>query len=282
MEGVTVAATDRPTVLRIRSGAMVAGVAGSGLAPPVERAEPPYATLAPYFARLFEPRGIRTWFEASQALVATAGVRGGRHLDVGAGTCRYSRYWARAGFRTVCLDVLIEMLSRARLAGTHGRLARVCGTVDCVRPGAGFDLVTAIDDVVGYLGAQSGGLESFLERLGPRLRPGGLFLFDLITPDGRQRYTFRNSRRTAAGRITADSRGRFDDETRLLSVDLTLVAADHVARERHLLRLYTVEEMEGLLRGAGFDVLVVTDLYDGPGVGFRAGQPSYDVLARRR
>jgi SAM-dependent methyltransferase len=232
---------------------MAAGVAGSGLAPRAERAERPYATLAPYFARLFEPRGIRTWFEASQALVTAAGVRDGRHLDVGAGTCRYSRYWARAGFRTVCLDVLIEMLSRARL-----------------------------DDVVGYLGAQPGGLEGFLERLGPRLRPGGLFLFDLITPDGRQRYTFRNSRRTAAGRITADSRGRFDEDAGVLSVDLTLVAPDHVARERHVLRLYTVEELEALLRHAGFDVLAVTDLYDGPGVGFRAGQPSYDVLARRR
>jgi hypothetical protein len=40
--------------------------------------------------------------------------------------------------------------------------------------------------------------------------------------------------------------------------------------------------MDALLREAGFDVLAVTDLYDGPGVGYRAGQPSYDVLARRR
>jgi SAM-dependent methyltransferase len=256
-----------------------------GEAAPAHAAEPgerPYATLAPYFARLFEPRGIRAWFAGSQALVAAAGVRGGRHLDVGAGTCRYSRYWARAGFRTVCLDVLMEMLSKARLAGTRGRLARVCGTIDCIRPGAAFELATAIDDVVSYVGAQPGGLEAFLRSLAPRLSPGGLFLFDFITPDGRRRYTFRNSRRTAAGRITADSRGRFDEQARLLSVDLTLVASDHVARERHVLRLYSVEEMEAVLSGTGFDVLAVTDLYDGPGVGYRAGQPSYDILARRR
>jgi SAM-dependent methyltransferase len=243
---------------------------------------PPYATLAPYFARLFEPRGIRRWFEAARGLVAAAGVRGGRHLDVGAGTCRYSRYWAHAGFRTVCLDVLHEMLVRARLDGTAGRLARVCGTVDCLRPAETFDLVTAIDDVVAYVGAQPGGLDGFLGRLATRLRPGGLFLFDFITPDGRRRYTFRNSRRTPAGRIVADSRGRVDVAGRILTVELALSTPDHVARERHVLRLYDVEEIEQILKDAGFEVLAVTDLYDGPGVGFQAGQPSYDVLARRR
>ena len=251
-------------------------------APVAERAEsPPYASLAPYFARLFEPRGIRGWFERARALVAAAGVRGGRHLDVGAGTCRYSRYWTSAGFESVCLDLLHEMLSRARLAGTGGRLHRVCGTIDCLRPTGTFDLATAVDDVAAYVGAQPGGLATFLAALHGRLRPGGLFLFDFITPAGRRRYTFRNSRRIGAARITADSRGRFDEAGRLLSVELTLTAPDRVARERHLLRLYSTEEMESLLRRAGFETLALTDLYDGAGVGYRAGQPSYDVLARR-
>jgi SAM-dependent methyltransferase len=241
----------------------------------------PYASLAPYFARLFEPRGIRGWFDRARGLVGAGGVRGGRHLDVGAGTCRYSRYWARAGFESVCVDLLHEMLSRARLGGTGGRLHRVCGTVECLRPDGAFDLATAIDDVAAYVGAQPGGLETFLAALRPRLRPGGLFLFDFITPAGRRRYTFRNSRRIGSARITADSRGRFDEAGRLLSVELTLTAPDQVARERHLLRLYTTEEMEALLRPAGFEILALTDLYDGAGVGYRAGQPSYDVLARR-
>lgn len=244
--------------------------------------ERPYATLAPYFAQLFEPRGIRRWFAGASGLVAAAGLRTGRHLDVGAGTCRYSRYWARAGFRSVCLDMLHQMLARARLEGTRGRLARVCGTLDCLRPSPAFDLVTAIDDVVAYVGAQDGGLDGFLVELRGRVRPGGLFLFDFITPAGRRRYTFRNSRVLASGRIAADSRGRFDEAARTLSVDLTLETPHHVAHERHVMRLYTVEEVEGALRRHGFDVVVVTDLYDGAGVSFQADQPSYDVLARRR
>jgi SAM-dependent methyltransferase len=246
---------------------------------PLER---PYATLAPYFAQLFEPRGIRRWFVGASGLAAAAGVRTGRHLDVGAGTCRYSRYWARAGFRSVCLDLLHQMLVRARLGGTGGRLARVCGSLECLRPAPVFDLVTAIDDVVAYVGAQDGGLEGLLAGLRTRVRPGGLFLFDFITPAGRRRYTFHNSRAVANGRISADSRGRFDEAARTLSVDLTLETPDHVAHERHVMRLYSVEEMEAALRRHGFDVVVVTDLYDGTGVTFRAGQASYDVLARRR
>ena len=48
------------------------------------------------------------------------------------------------------------------------------------------------------------------------------------------------------------------------------------------MRLHTVEEIEAAAPAPGFDVVVVTDLYDGAGVSFQAGQPSYDVLARRR
>jgi len=253
----------------------------AGLRGPRSTEERPYAALAPYFAQLFEPRGIRSWFQAARLLVAGAGLLEGRHLDVGAGTCRYSRYWARAGFRTVCLDLLVEMLARARVAGTRGHLWRLCGTIDCLRPVGTFDLVTAVDDVAAYLGAQPGGLEVFLERLGPRMRRGGLFLFDFITPVGRRRYTFRSSRRTRVGRITADSRGLFDERDQLLSVDLTLTTSRRVVRERHVLRLYEPEELQALLCRAGFAVQAITDLYDAPGVGYRAGEPSYDVLARR-
>lgn len=241
----------------------------------------PYRTLAPYFAQLFRPRGIRSWFRRARALVEAGGVRGGWHLDVGAGTCRYSRYWTRAGYRTVCLDVLIEMLAEAKLDGIGTRLARVCGTIDCLRPAGRFGLVTAIDDVSGYVGAQPGGFEGFLEELRARMVRGGVFLFDFITPAGRRRYTFRNTRLLESGRITANSRGRFDEARRILSVELTFTAPDRVTRECHVLRIFTPEEMERLLKRAGFEVLAVTDLYDGDGVGYQAGLPSYDVLARR-
>lgn len=241
----------------------------------------PYAALAPHFTRLFEPRGIRGWFEAARRLVRAAGLEEGRCLDIGAGTCRYSRYWARAGFWTVCLDLRVEMLARARLAGTRDRLLRIAGTIDCLSPGETFDLATAVDDVLAYLGVEPGGLEAFLERLAPRLRRGGLFLADFLSPDGRGRYTFRRSRRTGAGRVTAESRGLYDAHRRVLSVDLTLTAPGRVARERHTLRLYTPDEIERFLGRAGFEVLAVTDLYDGDGVGYQPGRASYDLLARR-
>jgi hypothetical protein len=245
---------------------------------PVDR---PYSTLAPYFAQLFRPRGIRGWFSRARALVTGAGVRDGWHLDVGAGTCRYSRYWTRAGFRSVCLDLLHEMLAEAKLDGVASRLSRVCGSIDCLRPKETFNLVTSIDDVSGYVGAQPGGFEQFLARLAPRMRVGGVFLFDFITPAGRRRYTFRNTRLLEVGRITASSRGRFDEQGRILSVEISFTAPDRVTRERHVLRLYTTEEMERFLNQAGFEVLAFTDLYDGAGVGYRADLPSYDCLARR-
>ena len=94
-------------------------------APTDSPAEQPYATLAPYFARLFEPRGIRGWFRRARALVAAGGVTQGRHLDVGAGTCRYSRYWTRAGFRTVLSPEFFLDETRAR-SGLRCEAAAPC------------------------------------------------------------------------------------------------------------------------------------------------------------
>src|SRR5262249_58696713 len=118
----------------------------------------------------------------------------------------------------------------AKLDGLASRLSRVCGSIDCLRPRETFNLVTSIDDVSGYVGAQPGGFEQFLARLAPRMRLGGVFLFDFITPAGRRRYTFRNTQLLEAGRITANSRGRFDEQGRLLSVEIRLTAPDPATR----------------------------------------------------
>ena len=175
------------------------------------------------------------------------------------------------------------MLARARLEGTGGRLARVCGTLDCLRPSPAFDLVTAIDDVVAYVGAQDGGA-----RRVPRGAPG--------TASGRVASSCStSSRRPAAGATRSATRGRWragasrptaaGGSTRRPAPSRSTSRSrrrSHVARERHVMRLYTVAEVEAALRRHGFDVVVVTDLYDGAGVSFQADQPSYDVLARRR
>ncbi len=189
----------------------------------------------------------------SSGLVASGrALVGGRHLDVGAGTCRYSRYWARAGFRSVCLDVLHQMLARARLGGTGGRLARVCGTLDCLRPDAGLRPGHGHRRRRGVRGRAGGGpgpVPRPARAADPAGRPVPLRLHHAGRPA--PVHLPELARAVDGGRITADSRGRFDEAARVLSVDLTLETPDHVAHERHVMRLYTVDEIEAAAPAPG-------------------------------
>jgi len=236
----------------------------------------PYAALAPYFARVYPADGVAPWFHRALALAAAWGVRGGALLDVGAGTCRFSRFWARHGFRTVCLDRSLEMLRAARLGPEAGRLHRVAGTLDCLRDQPRFDVVTAIDDVVSYLGAEEGSLAPFLGRAARLLAPTGLLLFDFLTPEARTWYDLDATRAAGEETVRVRSRGAFDPASRLLEVTYEVTTRAGRSRERHRLRLFTPAEVEAGLRRAGFRTRLLTRLLGHPP---GPAEPAYDVFA---
>lgn len=236
----------------------------------------PFAALAPYFARLYPADGVAPWFRRALDLLAAWGLQGGALLDVGSGTCRFSRYWARHGFRTVCLDRSLPMLRAARLGPEASRLHRVAGTLDCLRPGCRFGVVTAIDDVTSYLGAEAGSLEPFLRDAARLLDPAGVLLFDFLTPEARAWYDLDASRAVEGGSLRVRSRGTFDPTTRLLEVTYEVAAPSGARRERHRLRLFTPSEIDAWLRRAGFRTRILTRLLAHPA---GPGEPAYDVIA---
>lgn len=236
----------------------------------------PFAALAPYFARVYPADGVTPWFRRALELLAAWGLQGGALLDVGAGTCRFSRFWARHGFRTFCLDRSLPMLRAARLGSEARRLHRIAGTLDCLRPGRRFEVVTAVDDVTGYLGAEAGSLEPFLRDAARLLDPAGLLLFDFLTPEARAWYDLDVSRAVEAGALRVRSRGSFDPATRLLQVAYEVAAPSGTCRERHRLRLFTLSEIDAALRRAGFRTRVLTRLLGHPP---GPDEPAYDVIA---
>jgi len=234
----------------------------------------PFAVLAPYFARVYPADGVGHWLRRALDLLAAWGLRGGALLDVGSGTCRFSRFWARHWFRTFCLDRSPEMLGAARLGPEAGRLHRIGGTLDCLRARRRFAVVTAIDDVTNYLGAEAGSLEPFLRAAARLLDPHGLLLFDFLTPEARAWYDLDV---TLGGEpVRVRSRGVFDPAACLLEVDYEVATPSGVRRERHRLRLFAPTEIDAGLRRAGFRTRILTRLLAHPA---GPGEPAYDVIA---
>ena len=215
---------------------------------------PPYATLAPYFARLFEPRGIRRWFAGSSS------ARGRRRRARGPPPRRGRRGPAgtaatgRGPGTGRCASTSSSTMLVRRAARRHRGAPRPRLRHRRLRPRRPPRSTWSPRSTTSssYVGAQHGGLERFPRiqlraaaapgralpvRLHHARRPAALHLPELAggAPPGASWPT------AGAGSTRRPARS---------SVDLTLETPEHVARERHVMRLYTVAEIEAALRAA--------------------------------
>jgi SAM-dependent methyltransferase len=185
-----------------------------------------------------------------------AGFERGTVVDLAAGSGILSRAMAEAGFTPFGVDISQSMLELARQLGpgtqlVHGSLWDV-ELPPCVA-------VTAVGEAFCYATDPTAGLEALSERLHAihrALEPGGLLLFDVAGP----------GRSGPAGARHLGWRGEhhaivLDESEDAAAAELTrhiatFVPAGSLYRrvdELHVLRLYAPEEVEALLRAAGFD-----------------------------
>ncbi|MCA1604824.1 MAG: hypothetical protein LC775_04980, partial [Acidobacteria bacterium] len=63
----------------------------------------------------------------------------------------------------------------------------MCGSHESIRRRPMFDLVTAVNEVANYIAYYDGMLKSWLATIHDALKPGGALLFDITTPNAKNR-----------------------------------------------------------------------------------------------
>lgn len=114
-----------------------------------------------------------------------AGIRHGTLVDLGCGTGLWARAAGEAGFDVIAVDRSPAMIRMARLVAPAARLQ--CASLHAfeLQPCAA---VTAIGEGLNYWWPTDGRaprLERLFERVAAALRPGGLFIFDVILRGGK-------------------------------------------------------------------------------------------------
>ena len=118
-------------------------------------------------------------------------------LDIGCGRGGLMQIGQEQGIQCSGIDLSPIMVEEACAKGLDAKCQSICET------GGEFDAVVAVFDVMNFIAPYD--LDGFLECVAARLKPEGIFMFDINTLHG-----FAN---VAEGTMSAE------DETRYLSVD---------------------------------------------------------------
>jgi len=143
-----------------------------------------YEALAESYDRLTNDVQYKAIFRYVQKLLKRNGKKPKRVLDLACGTGSLSMLFADKGYEVLGLDASEEMLTVAAAKAAEAELNPlfIQGWMQRFRLPAPVDLVVCGLDSMNYL-TKPTQFKKTLENAFRALNPGGMFIFDLITPD---------------------------------------------------------------------------------------------------
>ena len=215
----------------------------------------PYGNFASVYDELMADTDYDGWVNYITAIFAKFGKKPDLVLDLGCGTGAVTRRLAAKGFDMIGIDNSPDMLAIAKSKDQNTlylnqdiRAFELYGTVDAA---------VALCDVINYVLTVKS-LEKVFNLTANYLNPGGLFIFDILTPYkykkilGSQVFT----RHTKDISLIWDN--RYYQKQRLNEYRLTFFARQgkdfRRFFERHLQRAHDPNQLKSLLISAGFKV----------------------------
>jgi SAM-dependent methyltransferase len=181
-----------------------------------------------------------------------AGIRDGRIVDLGCGGGVWLARLLRAGYAAVGVDSSPAMLALARGEAPGAALVRA-SVHDFELPAC--DGVTALGEVLSYIGDEGRpSLPRLFRRIARALRPGGLFVFDVLV--GGPPMSYRTWRAGAGWAVLVEVEE--DPGRRLLTRDITTFRRTRGLyrrnKEHHRVAVVDAARVKQELERAGFSV----------------------------
>ena len=214
-----------------------------------------YTALARCYDRLTDDVDYGKWADYVERHFRGAERPVRRVAELGCGTGSLTRLLARRGYEMTAVDLSPDMLAVADQKCEGLGVLFLCQDMSRLALLDRADAVIACLDSVNYV-TRPAALRRTFQRVYRALTPGGLFLFDVKTP-----LALEN----AGGQTYLDEddglfcvwRGEYSPKRRVCSYGLDLFVREEDGRwsrggEYHEEYAYTMDELDGLLREAGF------------------------------
>ena len=242
-----------------------------------------YHALASSYDRLTNDVDYEATVDFYFQILQREGLRPRTAVDLACGTGSVALLLARKGLQVTAVDLSEEMLTvAAQKAQDEENPPRfVCQPLQELRLPRAVDLAVCALDSLDYI-LDPADCEMAIKRIWKALNPGGIFIFDVNTPE---------KLRAMEGQVFLDEdddvycvwRGEFDEETNICSYGMDLFQRQGNLWERsfeeHREYAYSQNQLTGYLKNAGFThIEVYADrLFEAP----RAGEQRIYFKARK-
>jgi SAM-dependent methyltransferase len=198
-------------------------------------------------------------------------------LDVPCGTGRHSESFGRHGFQVVGVDISPACISIAKRNASTPKVNYVLGDMKDLSPYLGqFDCVLNLFSSFGYFSTDSEN-EYALGQMVSALKKGGRLVINVINRDFllsiyRPSFWFKSH-----GVLTVNA-GSYDPETHYNESYMTIKdeSSGETSLSYHRMRLYSSDEIVGLMRGFGLvDIEIYGDSEGAPYERLKSTHPFY-------
>ena len=214
-----------------------------------------YGALAASYDRLTNDVDYGSWVDFAQAIAQREGVKPRTVADLACGTGSATRILAEQGYRVTAVDLSEEMLTEAmdKCADLEEMPTFVHQNLAQLHLPRAVDMAVCFLDSLDYI-LDPADCERAICRTYRALNPGGIFIFDVNTPE---------KLRTMDGQVFLDEdddvycvwRGEFDEDTNICSYGMDLFQREgevwHRSFEEHREYAYYIEQLKGFLKKAG-------------------------------
>ena len=215
-----------------------------------------YKNLASSYDRLTNDVDYESWVDFAQAILDREGLKPRTVADLACGTGSATRILAQRGYRVTAVDLSEDMLTEAmdKCADLPNLPTFVHQNLAELRLPRAVDMAVCFLDSLDYI-LDPADCERAIQRTYRALNPGGIFIFDVNTPE---------KLRAMDGQVFLDEdddvycvwRGEFDDDTNICSYGMDLFQRDgevwHRSFEEHREYAYSIEQLKTYLKNAGF------------------------------
>ena len=220
-----------------------------------------YKNLASSYDRLTSDVDYKSWVEFAQAILKKEGLSPRTVADLACGTGSATRILAEQGYRVTAVDLSEEMLTEAmdKCADLEEMPTFVHQNLAQLHLPRAVDMAVCFLDSLDYI-LDPADCERAICRTCKALNPGGIFIFDVNTPEKLQAMD---------GQVFLDEdddvycvwRGEFDEDTNICSYGMDLFQREgevwHRSFEEHREYAYSIEQLTGFLKRAGFTKIEV-------------------------
>ena len=220
-----------------------------------------YQNLAASYDRLTNDVDYKAWVDFAHAILKKEGLNPRTVADLACGTGSATRILAELGYQVTAVDLSESMLTEAMVkccdlenlpAFVHQNLAQL-------RLPRAVDMAVCFLDSLDYI-LDPDDCVAAIRQTYRMLTPGGIFIFDVNTPE---------KLRAMDGQVFLDEdddvycvwRGEFDEDTNICSYGMDLFQRSgevwHRSFEEHREYAYSIEQLKGYLKKAGFTKIEV-------------------------